>query len=235
MKKLLYVSLALVLTVSVVWAAGKISDLTALAVAPAVGDLLEIVDVSDTTMAATGTNKKITVANFLNWYAYDILPIALAADGAAAPDALDDRSTRKPYQYRTFAHDSTEDVNFVWFVPSDLSGATIQFRVKYLVTHATGPSAEGVAFTLAGISLGDNDLTNAAKGTAVTIADTAITAAQHDILITDWSGDVTITNLTAGDIAELNLTRDHDHASDTYAQVVGVLAVELRYVQNVAK
>jgi hypothetical protein len=41
--------------------AGEISTLTALTGAnTATGDLLEIVDVSDTTMAATGTNKKIT-------------------------------------------------------------------------------------------------------------------------------------------------------------------------------
>ena len=230
----------------------KISDLTVLDEAPAVGDLLEIIDVSDTTMAATGTNKKITTANLLtiandsvtaakiaDWYAYDILPIALAADGAAAPDALNDRTTRPPYQYRTFAHASTEDVNFVWFVPSDLSGATIQYRIKYLVTHATGPTDEGVVFTLAGVSIGDaaglGDPTNAAKGTVVTVTDTALTAIQWDILVSDWSGDVTVTDLLAGEIAELNFTRDHDHASDTYAQVVGVLAVELRYVQNVAK
>lgn len=43
----------------------QISDFTALAVAPAAGDLLAIVDVSDTTDAATGTTKKITVTNLL--------------------------------------------------------------------------------------------------------------------------------------------------------------------------
>ena len=41
----------------------KISALTALAAAPAVGDLFVVVDISDTTMAASGTNKKITWAN----------------------------------------------------------------------------------------------------------------------------------------------------------------------------
>lgn len=170
-----------------------------------------------------------------SWYAYDVLPIAWAADGSSAPDALDDRSTRAPYQYRTFASDSSEDVNYVWFVPSDLSGSVVQYRVKYLVTNATGPSAEGVAFGLSGVSLGDNDATNGAKGTAVVITDESITAAQHDILITGWSGDVTITNLAAGEIAELNLLRDHDDAADDYAQVVGVLAVEIRYVRNVTR
>jgi hypothetical protein len=46
----------------------KLSALTAiLAAALASTDLLEILDVSDTTMAATGTNKKITVAEFVTY------------------------------------------------------------------------------------------------------------------------------------------------------------------------
>ena len=120
-------------------------------------------------------------------------------------------------------------------MPSDLSGSVVQYRVQYLVTAATGPSAEGVAFGLSGVSLGDNDATNGAKGTAVVVTDESTTAAQHDILITGWSGDVTITGLAAGEIAELNLLRDHDDAADDYAQVVGVLAVEIRYVKNVTR
>lgn len=42
-----------------------ISSLTALAVAPASGDLFAIVDVSDATQAPTGTTKKITLATIL--------------------------------------------------------------------------------------------------------------------------------------------------------------------------
>lgn len=45
--------------------AGKITDLTALTSGHATGDLLEILDVSDTTMSANGTNKKTTLANLL--------------------------------------------------------------------------------------------------------------------------------------------------------------------------
>lgn len=43
----------------------KISALTELAETPATGDLIPIVDVSDTTDAATGTNKKVTRANII--------------------------------------------------------------------------------------------------------------------------------------------------------------------------
>jgi hypothetical protein len=44
----------------------KITELTELAVAPAAGDLLPIVDVSDTTDAPEGTTKKITVDNLID-------------------------------------------------------------------------------------------------------------------------------------------------------------------------
>lgn len=43
----------------------RISELTALTT-PATGDLLEIVDVSDTTQALSGSSKKITIGNFAN-------------------------------------------------------------------------------------------------------------------------------------------------------------------------
>jgi hypothetical protein len=42
--------------------AGKITDLTALASGHAAGDLMELLDISDTTMSANGTNKKTTIA-----------------------------------------------------------------------------------------------------------------------------------------------------------------------------
>lgn len=44
--------------------AEQISDFDALAVAPAAGDLLALVDVSDTTDAPSGTTKRITAENF---------------------------------------------------------------------------------------------------------------------------------------------------------------------------
>lgn len=54
----------------------KITALTELAAAPASGDYFVVVDVSDTTMAASGTNKKITPGN--------LLTAALLADGSRA-------------------------------------------------------------------------------------------------------------------------------------------------------
>jgi hypothetical protein len=192
-------------------------------------------DVTVSALGAVTIVANAVEASMLNdWYAYETVPIAWMNGGTSEPDALDN-TTREPYAYRTFDHAADEDLNFVWFVPSDLSGTTVQYRVKYLVTAATGPSAEGVAFGLSGVSLGDNDATNGTKGTVVVVADPTITAAQHDILITGWSGDVTITNLLAGEVAELALIRDVSDAADDYAQLVGVFAIEIRYVRNVTR
>ncbi len=78
----------------------KLSNLTALT-APASGDFMEILDVSDTSMAAAGTNKKITRANLLNigsdvqgWNA-DLQALgAFSATGAAMRTASNTWSVR---------------------------------------------------------------------------------------------------------------------------------------------
>lgn len=63
----------------------RITDLTALAVAPASTDLLAIVDVSDTTDAASGTTKKIAVSNLITASGVgDVVGPGSATDNAVA-------------------------------------------------------------------------------------------------------------------------------------------------------
>lgn len=66
----------------------KISALAALGAAPAAGDLLALVDISDTSMAGSGTDKKITWANLVSGMAGTGLSVASGvlslATGAAA-------------------------------------------------------------------------------------------------------------------------------------------------------
>jgi hypothetical protein len=66
MKKWIITLCLFLLLAQISWADEKISDFGALSEAPASGDLLPIVDVSDTTQGATGSTKKITVTNFLS-------------------------------------------------------------------------------------------------------------------------------------------------------------------------
>lgn len=61
--------------------AGKITDLTALASGHATGDLMEILDISDTTMSANGTNKKTTLTQLLGNLP---APVLYTADGSTS-------------------------------------------------------------------------------------------------------------------------------------------------------
>ena len=214
---------------------------------PADGDILAIQDISDTTQDATGSTVHMTLltlwedyikdkvdAEYLNQYGYETIPIAWAADGSSPPDTLD-TTTRPPYRYRTFAHDADEDVNIEWHVPSDMSAenTNVYFRVKYLITNATGPtSSEGVAFGLSGVSLGDGDATNYTKGSVTVVQDDELDASQWDLRVTDWSGAVTISGITPGEVAELALIRDVSDAVDDYAQSVGVISIELKFIKT---
>lgn len=188
-------------------------------------------DVVDSEHYVDGSVDPVHLAN---QYAYELIPVSWFADGTTAPAALDDASTRSPWKYRDFAGATAdEDIDGVWQIPDDCDiSANLTYRVHYLVTNATGPSAEGVVFALQGASIGDNDATNPTLGTAVVIADTGTTASQHDYLVTGWSGAVTFTNAAAGEMVELNFYRDQDHASDTYAQDVGVAFIEIRYSRS---
>jgi hypothetical protein len=67
----------------------KLSALTAMGSASAVGDLLEVVDISDTTMAASGTNKKLMLSELRDWLiangitvADNAITLAKMADGS---------------------------------------------------------------------------------------------------------------------------------------------------------
>ena len=66
----------------------KITDLANLA-APDGADLVEAVDVSDTSSAATGTNKKLTLTNFQVWLGgFSYTPSAHAASHEGGADAI---------------------------------------------------------------------------------------------------------------------------------------------------
>ena len=69
----------------------KMSDLAAMGASAATGDLIEVIDISDTTMAASGTNKKLTLAELVTFL--NANGIAVADNGITtakiANDAVD--------------------------------------------------------------------------------------------------------------------------------------------------
>ena len=163
-------------------------------------------------------------------FAYEPIPIAWCADGTSAPDALDNL-TFPPYAYRTFDSAADEDVSFVWFTLPEINVdiVTVAYRVTYLVTETTGPSSEGVVFSLAGGWVDDNETINPVLGTPISLADTGLTAAQGTLLVTDWSDPVTLSGASApGRVAEFNFLRSTTDGDATYGQLVGVVCIELK-------
>jgi len=163
----------------------------------------------------------------------EVIPVGYMTDGASAPDALATlTSGTDKVDERTFAGDADEDLLFTWEAPLDIDVTTgIKFRVICWITEATAPDAETWQFELHGFSLDTGDPLDGTLGTAQTSNSGERSDARYDRVATAWSAAMTsthITGLTAGETIVFKLYRDVDD-TDTYAQLVGVSAVELKY------
>jgi hypothetical protein len=145
-------------------------------------------------------------------------------------------STNGKANVRTFAGDSSEDCYLKWDVPEDIDITSgIKIQIKGVITAATGPSNEGISFELSGFSLGDGDALNGTFGTVVELDKTAMTEDQYYNIVTGYSAALTATNITnfaAGEQAQIKIMRDHDDDADTYAQLIGIEGIKIKYVRK---
>jgi len=174
---------------------------------------------------ATGT---VALISNLPYLEEDIIPIEFCADGAVAPDAAEDYvNTNAKCRIRKFSGAADQDVIFQWPVPKYIDPAVKpQFLVEYIVSEAVGPIAQIVAFSLAGYSIGTGDNTTAAFGAAVEATSGSVTQLQHVRGTTAQSGDITVTDLAAGELAFFNLIRLAT-TTDTYAEKVAVTNIKI--------
>jgi hypothetical protein len=189
---------------------------------------------------------RIWVADENQWYQYSgsawgqnprqiaFIPAGDFLDGSSPPDAIETiTSGNGKTKVRKFAGDSSQDVIIPWEVPANLVPSyKVKFWMVGVITEATAPSNDGVSFKLAGYSIGDDDPLDDTFGTEIESKKTGMSHAQNDRFKTDKSGDVTITDLAAGELAMLRLYRDHDDADDTYAQKVGISGIVIEHVET---
>lgn len=151
MKKVfILLTLSFLLSAGLCWGAGEVTSLTALSEAPASGDLVEVVDVSDTTYSANGTNKKITATNLLN----GISSIFTGNVGSTSTEVGDVFIADSKHIY--FLNDQS-----LYFTPTTglltLTGAlTITGRIKS-GSYITGLMEPIVITTASGVQDGGND------------------------------------------------------------------------------
>jgi hypothetical protein len=161
----------------------------------------------------------------------EFIPIGWAIDGSSPPALLETITSTNKVKVRKFDGSvGDEDVQINWAVPTDfLTGyGKIKFRVITMVTESA-PTTQGWSFFLQGASVGSDDALNATLYTPVESNIIDISNAQYDFAYTNWSSEVTITNLTAGEFALLKLYRDISDEDDDYGQDVGVIGILVMY------
>jgi hypothetical protein len=158
------------------------------------------------------------------------IPIEWPNDGAVPPVGAENFEYLNKSEYiRKFSGTADNDVTFKWAIPHDMDATLpFQYRVIGIVSEATGPSAEGVVFGAKGYSTSDLDSVSNSFGTEVTVTK-SFTAAQNTTFITDWSGDVTIANISNDSVGQIEFRRIATDAGDTYAQQIAVTDIEIRY------
>lgn len=162
------------------------------------------------------------------------IPIDTMISGTTAPGAAEIISSTNKAVIRNFSSSQNEDVFYNWQVPHDFTGSTIKYRVVGYITSSTAPAAsEGVSFFLQGASIGTGDALGATLGTAIESAEDDLNGAgaatQYDIFFTSWSGEVTVTSITAGETALLKLYEDVSDSDDDYGQDKGIAGIEIKY------
>ena len=195
------------------------------------------VDADDITFTPAGTivatNVQAAIEEVdarLSITATDLIPINAFINGSVAPDAAEILTSTNSVEVRQFSGTANQDVKFIWEVPEDLIGSTIQVSVICWVSNATAPAnGEIIAFSISGDSIGNSDNLPASAGGAQTSSLTAdATYVQYDRLETAYSDAITIPDLLANESVNLDLIR-LTTTTDTYAQKIGVAGIKIKY------
>ena len=145
-----------------------------------------------------------------------------AANGSV--ETTTNKVMRKTFDFDTATQ---EYVQFTIAMPKSWDEGTITFQVIWTAASGSG----GVAWSLQGIALSDDDATDTAFGTAQTVTDTLITAG--DVHITSVSSAVTIGGSPASeDWVVFQLSRAVANGSDTLGVDACVLGLRLYYTIN---
>ena len=147
--------------------------------------------------------------------------------GGCAAIALTETTAGRPDMYTLdFDASSDENAQFSIAMPSYWNEGTLTYKV-YWTTAAT--DTDGVAWSVAGVAVSDNDTIDVAFGTAVVVTDDALGAAE-DLMVTAESGAVTIAGSpAAGDLCYFNIERDVSDANDDMAEDAKLIGIKLFY------
>ena len=149
-----------------------------------------------------------------------------ATAGCADIASAETTAGRPDIKVLDFDASSDENAQFSVAMPSFWNEGTITYQV-YWTTTAT--DTDGVAWSLSGVCVSDNDTIDVAFGTAVVVTDDALGAAE-DLCVTAESGAVTLGGSpAAGDLAYFNIERDVSDANDDMAEDARLIGIKIFY------
>jgi hypothetical protein len=144
--------------------------------------------------------------------------------GGCADIALTETTAGRPDMYTLdFDASSDENAQFSIAFPSYWNENTINFQV-FWTTTAT--DTDSVDWELAAVSVVDSGTTDVAFGTAVSVTDNVISAAE-DLYVSAVSGNLTVASAAANALTYFNIERDA--GSDTMAEDAKLIGIKLFY------
>jgi len=144
--------------------------------------------------------------------------------GGCAAIALTETTAGRPDMYTLdFDASSDENAQFSIAFPSYWNENTINFQV-FWTTTAT--DTDSVDWELAAVSVVDNGTTDVAFGTAQSVTDNVISAAE-DLYVSAVSGDLTVASAAANALTYFNIERDA--GSDTMAEDAKLIGIKIFY------
>ena len=147
--------------------------------------------------------------------------------GGCAAIALTETTAGRPDMYTLdFDASSDENAQFSIAMPSYWNEGVIQFQM-YWTTTAT--DTDSVDWELSAVSVVDSGTMDVAFGTAVSVTDNVISAAE-DLYVSAVSGDLTVASAAANSVTFFNIERDA--GSDTMAEDAKLIGIKLFYTTD---
>lgn len=166
------------------------------------------------------------------------IPIEFPEDGDVPPSVAELYTNgNKKVRIRKFSNSANNDLSFDWATPCDMDTTkTIQFRVKGIKTEPNGEEGSEtwtVKFTLSGYSSSDLTSSDGIFGTAQSVTKDIgnITIPQHNVFITEWSPNITVSGISSDTINQFKFLRDVSVVNN-YIHDIGVLEIEIRYTKK---
>lgn len=149
----------------------------------------------------------------------------------AASGVVETTTNKVMFKTLDFDTATVEYAQFAIQMPKSWNEGTV--TAAFVWSHASTTTNFGVAWSLAGVAISDDDAGDAAFGTAVTVTDTGGTT--NDIYITAATGAVTIAGTPqANDWVVFQVARQVADAADTMAIDARLHGVQLYYTTDAA-